>query len=84
MPPTPTNRGGNKSALATARAVYAAQRDARRESVIAEVGLAILTLRAHGRSLREIADALNLAGHRTQRGKAWTAWGVRNLLNCPE
>jgi DNA invertase Pin-like site-specific DNA recombinase len=37
-------------------------------------------LRAHGRSLREIADLLNRDGHRTKRGREWHAQQVARVL----
>jgi site-specific DNA recombinase len=41
---------------------------------------AILRLRAEGRSLRAVADALNAAGILTRAGKPWRFEYVRNLL----
>ncbi|MEF1227077.1 recombinase family protein [Vibrio fortis] len=40
----------------------------------------VMTLRKAGESLRGIAEALNVQGFKTQRGKEWTAAGVRNIL----
>ncbi|WP_318468602.1 recombinase family protein [Photobacterium leiognathi] len=40
----------------------------------------IVPLREAGISLRGIANALNIQGFKTQRGKDWTAAGVRNIL----
>jgi len=37
-------------------------------------------LRAHGLSLREIADLLNRDGHRTKRGREWHAQQVARVL----
>lgn len=41
----------------------------------------LLTMRNAGHSLREIANALNVQGFKTQRGKEWTPAGVRNVIN---
>ncbi len=46
-----------------------------------EVGPIAAALRAEGASLRQVAAALMDRGIQTPRGKAWTATGVRTLLN---
>jgi hypothetical protein len=40
----------------------------------------ILSLHAEGASLHTIAAALNLAGHRTQRGVRWRAQSVAQVI----
>lgn len=46
----------------------------------ADVALEMQTLRDGGKSLREIAEALNRAGHTTRRGYAWNAMQVSRVL----
>jgi hypothetical protein len=41
----------------------------------------VQTRRAAGESLAKIAEALNAAGHRTTRGNAWTAMGIKLVLD---
>ncbi len=47
---------------------------------VREVGPIAAALRAEGASLRQVATALTDRGIQTPRGKAWTATGVRVLL----
>jgi DNA invertase Pin-like site-specific DNA recombinase len=49
-------------------------------AVYADLAPRIQALRAEGRSLREIADALNAAGDTTRTGSAWTSKQVQRVL----
>ena len=41
----------------------------------------MLELQAAGRSLREIAEALNAQDHKTRREKAWSKTQVKRVLD---
>ncbi len=57
-----------------------AQRDAESDEVYSGVFPTIHQLRETGRSLQEIANALNSQGHTTLRGAAWNRMQVNRLL----
>ena len=60
------------------RAAKAISRKAREE--YADLAPVIRTLREEGKSLRDVAAALNAEGHRTRRGNAFTAVTVQRIL----
>jgi DNA invertase Pin-like site-specific DNA recombinase len=58
----------------------AAVRAGRAAEATADLAPWMAELRSEGRSLRAIADALNLEGHTTRRGRPWNKVQVRRVL----
>jgi hypothetical protein len=61
-------------------ALAAVARKARADGFAADVGPQIAELAAAGRSLRQIASALNDQGFETRRGKPWNGSAVSRVL----
>jgi DNA invertase Pin-like site-specific DNA recombinase len=74
--------GKRLSQEASARGRVAASRAIRDKAKAAYDDLSpmIAELQAGGRSLRQIAAALNVEGHTTRRGKPWNQVQVRRVL----
>ncbi len=74
--------GATLTAEARARGVARASeaRRARADAAYREIGAVVLELRRAGFTLREVADRLNEAGHRTRTGRPWNAMQVSRVL----
>jgi DNA invertase Pin-like site-specific DNA recombinase len=73
--------GGPRAKLAKARKLASAANKAQADKLAANVMPVIRAIqRAGGKSLRDVADALNARGIATARGGKWYAATVRNVL----